>query len=156
MTTNTKQSNLDCLLTFDVEEYFHIEAARSIVSPDQWGNFESRVEHVTDWLLQTLYDHQTKATFFTLGWIARKHPNLIKRIAEQGHEIASHGDAHDRLHRLTPDSFKQDILKSKYTLEDLTSQPVIGYRAPTFSLVPQTSFAIDGGFDRNLCGSCAK
>lgn len=143
---NNKEGNaapLDCLLTFDVEEYFQIEAARGVVSSDEWNRYESRVEGVMDWLLETLDTHQTRATFFVLGWIARKYPQMVRRIAELGHEIASHGDMHDRLHRLTPESFREDMLRSKLTLEDITSCSVRGYRAPTFSLMRETEYAVD-------------
>ncbi len=141
--TEATISKPDLLLSFDLEEYFQIEAARPICPPGRWLSYPSRVEACTDWLLQTLDAHNARATFFTLGWIARRHPKLIQRIAAAGHEIASHGQMHDRLHRLDPRSLRQDLLTSRAVLQDLTSTPILGYRAPTFSLVPATAWALD-------------
>ena len=130
-------------ITIDVEEYFHIEAAYSAIRREDWGDWPSRVEHNIDLLLGLFDRHNQRGTFFILGDIARRHPHLAKRVADAGHEIASHGTGHDRLHRLDPDRFRQDVLISKHLLEDQTGQVVLGYRAPTFSVVPQTAWAID-------------
>ena len=130
-------------VTIDVEEYFHIEAAYGTVARDEWDHWPSRVERNID-LLLTIFDrHKQHGTFFILGDIAKRHPHLASHIANAGHEIASHGTGHDRLHRLNAESFRQDLLTSKHLLEDQTGKPVIGYRAPTFSVVPQTAWAID-------------
>ncbi len=130
-------------LSFDVEEYFHIEAAHGHIDRANWDTLESRVEASVNWLLEQLEHHQRPATFFVLGDVAKRCPAIAPRIAQAGHEIASHGHGHARLHRLDPDSFRQDLSDSKKRLEDQTGSQVIGYRAPTFSIVPQTAWAID-------------
>lgn len=140
---STSQSSPFRCVSIDVEEYFHIEAAHGQITRDQWDDWPSRVERNTDLLLETFHRQNQRGTFFILGHVAKRHPDLVKRIADAGHEIASHGTNHDRLHRLDAESFREDLLESKHLLEDQTGQPVIGYRAPTFSVVPQTAWAID-------------
>lgn len=130
-------------LSIDVEEYFHIEAAHSIISRQDWERWPSRAELNIELLLTLLHRHGRPATFFILGDVARRLPTLARRIAQAGHEIASHGTNHDRLHRLNPDTFRRDLSDSKKLLEDQVGQALIGYRAPTFSVVPQTAWAID-------------
>jgi len=142
MNSTSHNSPFRCV-SIDVEEYFQIEAAHGCIARDQWNDWPSRVERNTDLLLDLFHRQNQQGTFFVLGHIAKHHPQLIKRIADAGHEIASHGTNHDRLHRLDPDSFRQDLLESKHLLEDLTGGSVVGYRAPTFSVVPQTAWAID-------------
>ncbi len=132
-----------CLLTFDVEEYFQIEAAREVVGRERWDARVGRLDGQLDWLLRTLDDHDSRATFFILGWVARRQRHLVRRIADAGHEIACHGFAHDRLHRLTPDEARLDIRTARALLQDISGQPVIGYRAPTFSLDRRTAWAVD-------------
>ncbi|MDP7349058.1 MAG: DUF3473 domain-containing protein [Phycisphaeraceae bacterium] len=132
-----------CLLSFDVEEYFHIEAARSAVDRRSWPSYLTRVEPIVDWLLEQLAAHAATATFFTLGWVAERHPSMIRRIADAGHEIACHGYGHDRLCRLDRRAFADDLSRAKHVLEQASGQRVIGYRAPTFSLVPATAWAVD-------------
>lgn len=135
-------SPLRCV-SIDVEEYFHIEAAHSRIGRDQWDQWPSRVEQNVELLLSLFRRLNQRGTFFILGHVAQRHASMVRAIAEAGHEIASHGTMHDRLHRLTPESFRDDLLTSKKLLEDLTGKRVIGYRAPTFSIVPQTAWAID-------------
>lgn len=130
-------------VTIDVEEYFHIEAARSRVKRTDWGRWPSRVEASVDLLLALFHDHRQRGTFFVLGHVAQRHPHLVRRISEAGHEVASHGTGHDRLHDLTPERFREDVRASKALLEDQIGKPVLGYRAPTFSVVPETAWAID-------------
>ena len=130
-------------LTIDVEEYFHIEAAHGRIPRSAWNDWPSRVQGNIDLLLQLLNRHNCRATFFILGDVARRTPLLAPRIAAAGHEIASHGTNHDRLHRLDPASFAEDLRTSKHLLEDQTGQSVIGYRAPTFSVTPDTAWALD-------------
>jgi polysaccharide deacetylase family protein (PEP-CTERM system associated) len=126
-----------------VEDYFHIEAAHDTITPPQWNDWPSRVERNVDALLALLAHHHRRATFFVLGDVAQRHPHLAQRIALAGHEVASHGTNHQRLHRLTPTTFRDDLLTSQHLLEDQTGRRVLGYRAPTFSLVPQTAWALD-------------
>ena len=126
-----------------MEDYYHIEAAYRTIPRTAWDTQPSRVERNTALLLNLFHRHNRKATFFVLGYVARRFPQLAKSIVDAGHEVASHGSGHDRLHRLTPATFREDLLNSKKLLEDQTGKPVIGYRAPTFSVVRQTAWAID-------------
>lgn len=121
-------------MSVDVEDWFHVENLRHAVSRDTWHRQELRVERTMDRLLQLMGDRDVRATCFILGWVAERVPHLVQRIAEAGHEIASHGHRHDPVHELTPAEFRSDIQRSKHTLEELTNQPVLGYRAPGFSL----------------------
>ena len=131
------------VLSFDVEEYFHVEAAAARVRPEDWPSFPSRLEPALDAILQLLADHHASATFFVLGWVARRQGHLVARIAQAGHEIASHGMSHQMLHRLAPEQFQAELADSKKLLEDLSCSPVLGYRAPTFSITHETAWAID-------------
>ena len=130
-------------VSIDVEEYFQIEAAHSTIGQANWGNWPTRVCRNMDLLLDLFDRTGCRATFFFLGCVAERHPELAKRCVELGHEVASHGSMHDRLHRLTPESMRQDVEGSKKLLEDQTGEPVLGYRAPTWSLTRQTSWAVD-------------
>lgn len=107
-----------------------------------WDVFESRVERNTDTILNLLDSKQFKATFFVLGWVAERNPELIRNIAAQGHEIASHGYGHELITAQTPDVFREDVRKAKRILEDLTGTPVHGYRAPSFSITAETKWAL--------------
>jgi polysaccharide deacetylase family protein (PEP-CTERM system associated) len=131
------------MLTFDVEEYFHVEAAAAGVAPEQWESLPRRLPPVVFRLLDLLAAHRTLVTFFVLGWVARRDPNLVRRMAAAGHEIASHGMGHRMVTRLTPDEFRRDIRESRRLLEDLAGRPVVGYRAPTFSITHRTAWALD-------------
>jgi len=131
------------MLSIDVEEYFHIEAAYGHITSSEWNDWPSRVERNIDLLLSILAEAGRSATFFILGDVAARQPHLVKRISDAGHEVASHGTGHDRLHRLNTISFRSDLLTSKHLLEDQIGKPVVGYRAPTFSVVPNTAWAID-------------
>jgi polysaccharide deacetylase family protein (PEP-CTERM system associated) len=130
-------------VSVDVEEYYHVEAAHRKLKKSDWDHWPSRVSASIDKLLELLDERGVRATFFTLGHVARRTPEVVRAIAKAGHEIASHGFHHDRLHRLNPGSFRVDLLDSKRSLEDLCGQAVVGYRAPTFSLVPHTAWAVD-------------
>ena len=129
-------------VTIDVEEYYHIESAFGRIDPLRWNDWPSRVAASVEMLLGLFSTQKIHATFFILGDVAKRNPQVPKLIAQQGHEIASHGTNHARLHRLGRESFRDDLIKCKCLLEDLTGQRVIGYRAPTFSIVPRTSWAI--------------
>ena len=121
------------VLTVDVEDYFHVSAFEESIDKANWDNLELRVERNTYRLLELFEQKQAKCTFFTLGWVAERCPNLIKAIVEQGHELASHGFAHQRATIMTPEEFRADVSKSKQVLEDAAGQSIIGYRAPSFS-----------------------
>jgi polysaccharide deacetylase family protein (PEP-CTERM system associated) len=128
-------------LSFDVEDYFQVQALEEAFPREQWDRCVSRVESSTGRLLDLLAERDTKATFFTLGWVAERQPRLVRRIVAEGHELASHGYAHYRVDRQTPEQFRQDIRKTKSILEDLSGERVRGYRAATFSVGPQTGWA---------------
>jgi len=130
------------MLSFDVEEYFQVEAAARIGRQD-WPSFEMRLPQSVDRILAMLAEHGSTATFFVLGWVARQEPQVVRRIAEAGHEIASHGMDHRMIHTLSRGELRDDLTRSKRTLEDLAGARVIGYRAPTFSLNHATAWAID-------------
>jgi polysaccharide deacetylase family protein (PEP-CTERM system associated) len=129
--------------TVDLEEYFQVSAFESRVARADWDRHESRVVRQVLPLLDQLARHAARATFFVLGWVARRQPNLIRAIARAGHEIASHGWDHARVTQQTPHQFRHSIRRSKYALEDLTGEPVLGFRAPSFSLVPGREWALD-------------
>jgi len=137
-------AEVDHVLSFDVEEYFQVEAAAAHVSRADWPNYPSRVERSVDLILDTLAAAQASATFFVLGAVARTHASAIKRIAEAGHEIASHGMSHRMLTRMTPAELSAELRDSRAMLEDLCGTAVRGFRAPTFSITQRTgSWAID-------------
>ena len=130
------------MLSFDVEEHFQVAAFWSLSRRREWGKLASRVDRNTRKITDLLSEHSTKATFFILGWIAERHPDLVKSLAQEGHEIASHGYGHELVHTQTPDQFREDVRRSKQILEDLIGLPVVGYRAPSFSIRPETEWAI--------------
>ena len=128
-------------MTVDVEEYFHVSAFAKTISRGQWSTLPSRVERCVDTILELFSASQTRATFFVLAWVADRHPDLVRRIVSSGHEVASHGVKHERVDALSPDQFRHDISTSKRCLEDLAGSPVVGYRAPSFSISPKTHWA---------------
>jgi len=127
----------------DVEDYFHCEAFARRIDPDQWPSRELRVERNANRLLQFFDERHCQITWFVLGWVAERCPQLVKAIASAGHEIASHGHNHRHLKQMTPKTLAQDVRHSIRLLEDLTGTPVAGYRAPTFSITRSTAWAID-------------
>src|ERR1700730_3123660 len=129
--------------TVDVEEYFQVRALQSVVSRDEWLSRPSRVAKSIDDLLSCLDRHGTRGTFFLLGWIARYHPEVVRSIANAGHEIASHGFWHEQVTALEPRAFLDDVRSSKRELEDVIGTAVLGYRAPSFSIIPGWEWAFD-------------
>ena len=121
-------------LTIDVEDYFQVSAFDRHIERSDWDRWPSRVERNVERILALLECHHIQATFFTLGWVARRHPQLVRRVAGAGHEIASHGYAHRRANSQSPQAFAQDVGCSKRLLEDICGRPVLGYRAPSFSI----------------------
>lgn len=132
-----------CAFTVDVEDYFQVDAFSGVIEPGSWGGFESRVVANTERLLALLAKHQVLGTFFILGWIAEREPRLVRAIAAQGHEIASHGMSHQRIVTQTPEVFRRETRDSKRLLEDLVQAPVVGYRAATYSITKQSLWALD-------------
>jgi polysaccharide deacetylase family protein (PEP-CTERM system associated) len=130
-------------LSVDVEDYFQVQAFVRYVPRESWGEWPSRVERNTRRLLDLFDETGARATFFTLGWIARKHPALVREIASRGHEVASHGMHHLMLTEQTPKTFRQDAAESKAVLEDCCGEPVLGFRAPSYSVNGSTLWAIE-------------
>jgi len=140
--SSSTRAPLHCL-TFDVEEHFQVNAFESPERRSRWLDDESRVERNTEKILELLERHRYRATFFVLGWVAERHARLVERIAAAGHEVASHGYGHELISRLTPDAFREDVRKAKKILEDVIGAPVTGYRAPSFTIMPGTSWALE-------------
>jgi polysaccharide deacetylase family protein (PEP-CTERM system associated) len=132
------------ILSFDVEEHHRIEAAAGLsCRPELQEEYGRRMECCTRWLLDELAGLGIRATFFVVGEVARGRPALVRDLYRAGHEVANHGWDHRRLHRLTPAEFRDDVRRSKGAIEDATGAAVAGYRAPTFSVVRETAWAID-------------
>jgi polysaccharide deacetylase family protein (PEP-CTERM system associated) len=131
------------VLTVDVEDYYQVEAFSSVVRREDWPRWESRVERNTELLLELFASHGVAATFFTLGWIAERHPGLVRAIAAAGHELACHGYEHRMIYRQTPDAFRRDVGRAKGVLEELLGTRVDGYRAPTYSVTRASLWALD-------------
>lgn len=130
-------------LTVDVEDYFHVSAFESTITPDSWDGFDSRVEANTRRVLDLFGAHGLTGTFFILGWVAERHPDLVRAIQADGHEVACHGHAHQRILFQTPQAFRQDVSRAKALLEDITGVAVAGYRAPSYSITRDTQWALD-------------
>jgi polysaccharide deacetylase family protein (PEP-CTERM system associated) len=130
-------------LTIDVEDYYQVSAFEKVIKPDIWNTYESRVERNTSIILEILEKRNIKATFFIVGWIAEKYPQLVRQIFQQGHEIGCHSYWHKKVYDLTPEEFKADTLKAKSILEDITGNPVFGYRAPSYSITKKSLWALD-------------
>lgn len=130
-------------ITIDVEDYFQVSAFEPYISRSAWEEQPKRVEQNIDRILEILEDAGAHATFFTLGWIAKRHPHMVQRIVAQGHELASHGYAHERASALQRDSFVADIALAKVVLEDVAGIKVQGYRAPSFSIGKGNLWAYD-------------
>jgi polysaccharide deacetylase family protein (PEP-CTERM system associated) len=122
------------LASFDVEDWFHAENVRASLTGAAWSSLEARVERNTQEVLDILAETGAKATFFVLGWIARRHPGLVRRMVSEGHEVASHSDVHARLDRLSRDALGRDLVAARDSLEQITGLPVWGLRAPNFSI----------------------
>jgi polysaccharide deacetylase family protein (PEP-CTERM system associated) len=137
--------------TVDLEEYFQVRALEPCVPSSAWDRMESRVARSTIELLELLEKHDARATFFVVGWVARRHGNLIRAIAAAGHEIASHGWDHSRITRQGAEQLRVSVRRTKRLLEDLTSQPVLGFRAPDFSIVPGREWALDVLLEEGYC-----
>jgi polysaccharide deacetylase family protein (PEP-CTERM system associated) len=131
------------LFTVDVEDYFQVNAFEGTVHRSGWDSYTTRVERNVDILLDLLDRKKILGTFFTLGWVADRRPQVVRRIAAAGHEIASHGWWHRRVTQMTPAEFREDLKSSRATLEDVSGQRVFGFRAPSFSIVPGMEWAFD-------------
>ncbi len=129
--------------TVDVEDYFHVAALAPAVSRDSWPSRECRVERNTERLLALLAERRVSGTFFVLGWVAERYPQLVNRIAACGHEVACHGYSHQLIYSQTPPVFREETARAKALLEDALGRRVLGYRAASFSVVKRTLWALD-------------
>jgi polysaccharide deacetylase family protein (PEP-CTERM system associated) len=131
-------------LTFDVEDYFHVHAFEGVVPRETWDGFPTRVVENTRLILRLLRENSTLATFFVLGWVAERHPEIVQEIAADGHELASHGYGHESVHRIGQNAFRRDVVKSLDALHTAVPHTRIqGYRAPSFSINAEASWAFD-------------
>jgi polysaccharide deacetylase family protein (PEP-CTERM system associated) len=138
------ESSLPVILSFDVEEHDRIEAASGLTLADSTrAEYRRRLRHSTTWILELLGQSNIRATFFVVGQIAEHDPKLVREIGDAGHEVASHGWDHQRVHNFSRQTFCDDVRRSCTALEDVTGQAVVGYRAPTFSIVRETAWALD-------------
>ena len=135
------------ILTIDIEDYFQVHAFSNVIKFEEWGNYECRIERNTDRILEILDSvrspQKVQGTFFVLGWIAERYPELVRRIQKEGHEIACHGYAHKLIYDQSKEEFRNDIKKAKATLEDITGNEVIGYRAPSYSITEKSQWAFE-------------
>lgn len=129
-------------LTIDVEEHFQVSAFEGVVKKVDWGNHESRVTKNTETILHLLETAGVTATFFVVGWVAEKHPQLLQTIDKAGHEIGCHSYLHRKVYDLTPKEFREDTYKAKSILEDITGKKVYGYRAPSYSITEKSLWAL--------------
>ncbi|CBL44132.1 Polysaccharide deacetylase family protein [gamma proteobacterium HdN1] len=130
-------------MTIDVEDYYQVSAMEASVARDQWEKMESRVVRNTQKILALFAEHNVQATFFVLGWVAERNPALVREIVAQKHELASHGYSHRLVYNQTPEVFREETLRGKALLEDITGVPVRGYRAASYSITPRSSWALD-------------
>lgn len=130
-------------MSIDVEDYFHVSVFDGIVPRSTWDGMESRVVANTERLLDIFDESGARSTFFVLGWVGERHPALVRRIADRGHEIASHGYAHRLIYDQTRAAFREDVRKAKGILQDASGRAVIGYRAPSYSITPRSLWALD-------------
>lgn len=130
-------------MSVDVEDYFHVAALAGSIDRSRWEHMEYRAEENTRRLLDLFDEFQIKSTFFVLGWVAQRSPQLIREIHRRGHEVASHGMSHKLVYNQTPAEFAGETYKSKALLEDLIGEPVLGYRASTYSITKRSLWALD-------------
>ena len=130
-------------LTVDVEEHFQVAAFERTIPRIEWDTHDSRVDRSTNRVLDLCASRNVKGTFFVLGWVAERHPQLVRRIVADGHELASHGYDHTRVHQFTPEQFRADVVKTKAILEDVGAVAIRGYRAPSYSINAKNLWALD-------------
>jgi polysaccharide deacetylase family protein (PEP-CTERM system associated) len=130
-------------LTIDVEDYFQVSAFEDIVGKDKWSGFDSRVTKNTFLILDILAEYNIQATFFVVGWVAEKYPEIVSRIKNEGHEVGCHSYWHRKVYDLSPEEFREDTKRAKDILEDIIGQRVVGYRAPSYSITQKSLWALD-------------
>ena len=131
------------VVSVDVEDYFHAEAMTPVVQPSQWDQYSCRVEGNTQRLLDLFASRQIQATFFVVGWVAERFPSLVREIASRGHELACHSYWHRLIYKLNPTDFRQDTQRAKDVIEQISGQAIYGYRAPTYSIVASSLWALE-------------
>lgn len=142
MMTPTSDDILNAF-TVDVEDYFHVQAFADRIDPRRWDDYESRVVANTHRLLRILDGHQVRGTFFVLGWVADRFPQLVRDIQRSGHEIGCHGFWHGLIYNMTPDEFREDLLHGAKAVEEITGQRVVAFRAPSFSITQKSLWALE-------------
>lgn len=140
LSTGTELTNA---MTVDVEDYYQVSAFEPHVRRDEWANYESRVERNTERILEMFEAHGIRATFFMLGIVAERHPALVRRLVDAGHELASHGYSHVRVTQQQPEEFREDVVRTKRLLEDIGGCAVRGYRAASYSIGADNLWALD-------------
>lgn len=130
-------------MTIDVEDYYHVSAFAKSINRKDWPDMQSRVEANTDLLIELFSEHNIKATFFVLGWVAERYPQIVRSIIESGHEVASHGYSHQLVYNQSIEEFTDETKRSKQILEDLAQKPVLGYRAASYSITKKSEWALD-------------
>lgn len=143
------------ILTFDIEEWFHILDHTETRSVDSWQNYDSRLREGIDRILQVLSDSNQRATFFCLGWVAENHPDVIRDIDNAGYEIASHSFAHQLAFEQTRDEFRKDLRRSLHVLQDITGRTIDTYRAPGFSIIDKNLWAFEELIKEDIAVDCS-
>jgi len=141
--SNLSPGGLCDLLSVDVEDYYQVEAFADRVPRRSWSDFPSRVRANTERVLQLFDQYQCRATFFVLGWVAERNPEVIRQIVDANHELACHSYSHRRVSSLTPEEFREDLRRARHALEDTAGVRVLGYRAPTFSIGRANQWALE-------------
>ncbi len=131
------------VFSVDLEDYYMVSGYSSVIRFEDWEKFEGRIEGNTGKLLDLLNRHEVRATFFVLGWVARRYPELVRRVHSSGHEIASHGYNHKPVFEMTPEEFARDLALTREILENVTGEKVVGYRAPSYSITRKSMWALD-------------
>jgi polysaccharide deacetylase family protein (PEP-CTERM system associated) len=137
-------------LTFDIEDYYQVEAFKDFITFEEWSRYPSRVVENTRKITAILDEQNVKATFFILGWTAERFPDMVKQLADNGHEIATHGYSHQMVYTQTKAAFEEDLVKSIEVLENISGKKIIGYRAPTYSIIEESFWAFDILIRHNL------
>lgn len=130
-------------LSFDIEDWFHLVEIKAVADPERWPELPSIVVDYTRWIVDTVSAAEARATFFVLGWVAQRYPQIVRAIADAGHEVATHSYWHRRVDRLTPEEFHRDLKQSIDVLEQQSGRKVLGFRAPSFSITPGAEWAFD-------------
>jgi polysaccharide deacetylase family protein (PEP-CTERM system associated) len=137
-------------LSFDIEDWFHIVEIEALSDTGTWPKLPSLVEPYTEWILETLAEADVRATFFVLGWVAEHHPRIVPMIAKAGHELGTHSYWHRKVYEMTPEELHDDLKSSVDLIESQSGRKVLGFRAPSFSIVPGTEWAFDVLHDLGL------